>query len=200
LGWPLGLLTTAAVIAGLAYLVISLAPNYIARYLVRTYFQGLAIDASGVETIDINPLRGEINFGPVTFRGAEGETGQVGRIGVKIDVTRLLHRQALLNSAVVEGIRIDIRQAAHGEFSVNGIPLTRILAERAARRQGEPAPAFAPSGAPPEVGERRPWGRPLLLRRRERNGRTPRRQHRSQDQDARNMALMTLRNDPSAAN
>ena len=26
--------------------------------------------------------------------------------------------------------------------------------------------------------------------------RTPRRQHRSQDQDARNMALMTLRNDP----
>jgi ATP-dependent DNA helicase UvrD/PcrA len=42
--------------------------------------------------------------------------------------------------------------------------------------------------------------RPHLLRRRERNDRTPRRQHRSQDQDARNMALMTLRNDPSAAN
>ena len=157
-GWPLGLLTAAAVIAGLAYLVISLAPNYIARYLVRTYFQGLAIDANGVETIDINPLRGEVNFGPVTFRGAEGETGQVGRIGVKIDVTRLLHRQALLNSAVIEGIRIDIRQAAYGEFSVNGIPLTRILAERAAGRQGEPAPSPAPSGAPPEVGERRPWG------------------------------------------
>ena len=42
--------------------------------------------------------------------------------------------------------------------------------------------------------------RPLLLRRRERNDRTPRRHHRSQDQDAGNMALMTLRNDPSAAN
>ena len=88
-GGAAALLTAAKVIAGLAYLVISLAPNYIARYLVRTYFQGLAIDASGVETIDINPLRGEINFGPVTFRGAEGETGQVGRIGVACRPTDL---------------------------------------------------------------------------------------------------------------
>ena len=36
--------------------------------------------------------------------------------------------------------------------------------------------------------------RPLILRGREWNGRTPRRQHRSQDQDAGNVALMILRN------
>jgi hypothetical protein len=146
-----------AVGAGVGY-TISRAPAYLARYLVRNYFQSLDIDTSGVDTIDINPLRGEITFGPVTFRGAEGEAGQVGRIGVKIDVTRLLHRQALLHSAVIEGIRIDIRQAAHGEFSVNGIPLTRILAERAATHPREPAPFPAPSGTPPEAGERKPWG------------------------------------------
>jgi hypothetical protein len=42
--------------------------------------------------------------------------------------------------------------------------------------------------------------RPFLLRSRERDRQTPRHQHRSQDQDAGNVALMILRNGPSATN
>lgn len=146
-----------AVVGALAF-VLERAPDYFARYLVRNYFQGLNIDTSGVETIDINPLRGEISFGPVTFRGAEGEAGEVGRIGVKVDVSRLLRRQALVEAAVIEGIRIDIHQAANGEIDINGIPLTRILAEQAAQQPSQPEnPATPPPGVPPSVAERLPW-------------------------------------------
>ena len=114
-GWPLGLLAAVAAIVGIGYFIVSLAPNYIARYLVRTYFQGLAIDTSGVETIDINPLRGEIRFGPVSFRGSAGEAGQVGQIRVRLDVRRLLSRQALIRSA--EGVSAGRLVAAMGTMS-----------------------------------------------------------------------------------
>jgi hypothetical protein len=155
-----GLLIAAAAIAGVGYFIVSLAPDYIARYLVRTYFQGLAVDTSGVETIDIDPLRGEIRFGPVSFRGSEGEAGQVGQIKVRVDVRRLLSRQALVQSAEIEGIRIDIRQAADGAISINGIPLTQILAEQAARTKAAPAP---PPEVPAVEDEAKAWGAGLDL-------------------------------------
>lgn len=67
--WLIALALIAAVVGGLVILI-DHAPDYLARYLARNYFQGLNIDTSGVETIDISPLQGEVNFGPVTFRGA----------------------------------------------------------------------------------------------------------------------------------
>jgi hypothetical protein len=134
-------LAIAAAIAGLGYFVVSLAPDYIARYLVRTYLEGLAIDTSGVETIDIDPLRGEIRFGPVSFGGGEGEAGEVGQIKVRLDVRRLLSRQALVQSAEIDGIRIDVRQAADGAISINGIPLKQMLAAKAAQAKVPPAPS-----------------------------------------------------------
>lgn len=160
--WLIALAMISAIVGGLVILI-NHAPDYLARYLARNYFQGLNIDTSGVETIDISPLQGEVNFGPVTFRGAESEAGEVGRLGLKINVKRLFHKQALLEAVVVEGIRIDIHQAVNGEISINGIPLTRILAEQAAQQTGEPAPQPMPStppapGAPPSIAERLPWG------------------------------------------
>lgn len=62
---------------------------------------------------------------------------------------------------MVEGICIDIHQAANGEISINGIPLTRILAEQAAQRSREPAPQPTPQptpSMPPSIAERLPWG------------------------------------------
>ena len=158
----LGFLTAVAAIAGLGYFVVSFAPDYIARYLVRTYFEGLAIDTSGVETIDIDPLRGEIRFGPVSFRGGEGEAGQVGQIKVHVDVRRLLSRQALVQSAEIDGIRIDVRQATDGAISINGIPLKQILAKKAAQAEAPPAPS-ADARVIEDEAEARAWGAGLDL-------------------------------------
>lgn len=138
--WPWIVAAVVVAIAVVGYVAVSYAPQYIARYLARTYFQGLAIDTDGVETIEINPLRGRIGFGPVSFRGSgeqTGQAGQVGRIEVQVNLRRLLSRQALIESAEIEGIRIDIRQAADGAISINGVPLTQILADQAARAEEE---------------------------------------------------------------
>lgn len=159
----LGLLAAIVAAAGIGYVLVTFAPDYIARYLVRTYVQGLAVDTAGVETIDIDPIGGEIKFGPVTFQGAGGEAGQVGQIAIRFDLKRLLTRQALVSSAAIEGIRIDIRQAADGAISINGIPLTQILAEQAAKAEAEaakepPPPPAAGSAPQTTVDGKLGWG------------------------------------------
>ena len=76
----------------------------------------------------------------MSFGGGEGEAGQVGQIKVRIDVRRLLSRQALVQ-AEIDGIRIDVRQATDGAISINGIPLKQILAKKAAQAEATPQPS-----------------------------------------------------------
>jgi hypothetical protein len=154
----------AVAIAAAAGLLVAFAPQLVARHVAQTYLAGLNIDTSGVETLRLRPLQGYLSFGPVTFRGADAVAGQVGRIGVNIDVRRLLRRQALVQSIVIEGVRFEVRQAADGSLSLNGIPLTQILAESAAPGGAEPptgevppAPA-APRITPRTMQEQLGWG------------------------------------------
>ena len=122
-------------IAGALVLLVHFGPQLLARHLVGTYFRGLNIDTSGVDTLTINPWAGRIAVGPVAFHGsgpeAAAEPAQIGRLGLKINYTALFRKRASVASVVVEGIRLDVHQAADGELSFNGIPLRQILAEQA---------------------------------------------------------------------
>lgn len=158
------ILGTVAVLLVAAAVTIRYGPQLVARQVVATYLDGLNIDTRGVETLRLRPLRGELSFGPVTFRGADAQHGQVGQIGVKIDVTRLLHRQALVEAIVIEGVRFEVRQAADGSFSLNGIPLNQILAEQTKTGGTQPpAPEVAPvtpprPTTPRDLQEQLGWG------------------------------------------
>ena len=134
--------------------------------MVSTYLDGLNIDTSGVESLRIRPAKGELSFGPVTFRGAGAEMGEVGRIGVEIDLRRLLHRQALVRSIVIEGVRFEVRQAEDGSFSLNGIPLGEFLGvrrERAEAPPSEPGPQPEPPAGAFELEKKLGWGAGLDL-------------------------------------
>lgn len=162
------ILGTVAVLLVAAGVTIRYGPQLVARQVVVTYLDGLNIDTSGVETLRLRPLRGELSFGPVTFRGADAQQGQVGQIGVKVDVTRLLHRQALVEAIVIEGVRFEVRQAADGSFSLNGIPLNQILAEQTTSSAPPPAPEGAPvspprPSTPRDLQEQLGWGAGLDL-------------------------------------
>lgn len=163
------ILGTVAVLLVAAGVTIRYGPQLVARQVVATYLNGLNIDTSGVETLRLRPLQGALSFGPVTFRGADAKHGQVGQIGVKIDVTRLLHRQALVEAIVIEGVRFEVRQAADGTFSLNGIPLNQILAEQTTSGGAPPSAPETGSVTPPrlttprDLQERLGWGAGLDL-------------------------------------
>ena len=85
-------LGTALLLLILAGLV-TLAPTHAARWIVDRYFTGLPADVSGVTTLDVDLLRGEITFGPVTFHAGEAAPGRVGRLGLDLSVRKLFQRQ-----------------------------------------------------------------------------------------------------------
>ncbi|MFZ1414378.1 MAG: DUF748 domain-containing protein [Defluviicoccus sp.] len=149
----IGLGVVLAALVGASALAIRFGPQFVARQVVRTYLNGLNIDTSGVETLRIRVLKGELSFGPVTFRGAGAEMGEVGRIGVDFDLRRLLHRQVPVHSIVIEGVRFEARQAEDGSFSLNGIPLGELLA---VQKEGPETPPS--DGGPPSASQTDPFG------------------------------------------
>ena len=119
-------LGTALLLLILAGLV-TLAPTHAARWIVDRYFTGLPADVSGVTTLDVDLLRGEITFGPVTFHAGEAAPGRVGRLGLDLSVRKLFQRQVLVRSLILEDIDLRITQSAEGAFAVNGVPLRSWL-------------------------------------------------------------------------
>ena len=148
----IGLLVGMIGVAGAVVLAIQFGPQFVARQVVRTYLDGLNIDTSGVETLRIRVLKGELSFGPVTFRGAGAEMGQVGRIGVDFDLSRLLDGQLPVHSIVIEGVRFEARQAEDGSFSLNGIPLGDLLPAQRERPDTPPS-----DGGPPAASQAEPF-------------------------------------------
>lgn len=146
----------AAIIAGVLLVLILfvvVAPRYIARYVADRYFTGIDVDVEGVKTIDIDLLDGTFAVGPVRFRGsgsAPADAGTFGLLGVKISLSDLFDKQALVRRAVVRDVDLAIKQDADGELSINGIPLRQILAKQAEQAQSETPPA--------EPGKASAWG------------------------------------------
>lgn len=135
------------IIAGVVILVIAfivaflaIAPRYIARYVANHYLTGMQIDVEGVKTIDIDLFNGEVSIGPVRFHSGTADPGTIGRLGVKLSLSNLIHRQALLSAVVLRDVDVSIRQTPDGEILVNGISLRQMMAEKAEQEEQPKAP------------------------------------------------------------
>jgi Domain of Unknown Function (DUF748) len=135
----LGIATALVLLAAL----VTFAPTQVARWIVDRYFAGLGIDVSGVKTLDVDVLRGEVTFGPVSFQAGQAKPGRIGRLGLDLSLRKLFERQVLVRSLIVEDIDLRIVQSADGAFTMNGIPLGAWL-----QPSKEPAPGW-------EIGD---WG------------------------------------------
>ncbi len=154
----------AAALTTAVALILNFGPQLVARQVVATYLDGLNIDTSGVETLRLRPLRGEFSFGPVTFRGADASTGRWGRSASRSTSPGCCTGRRLVEAIVIEGVRFEVRQAADGSFSLNGIPLNQILAEQTKTGGAQPpAPEVAPvtpprPTTPRDLQEQLGWG------------------------------------------
>jgi hypothetical protein len=118
-------------IAGLCAALLLIAPRHVARYVANHYLQGMQIDVEGVKTIDVDLPKGEISVGPVRFHAGTADPGGIGQLGVKLSLSNLFEKQALLESVVIKDVAISIRQTEDGELLINGVPLRQFLAEKA---------------------------------------------------------------------
>jgi hypothetical protein len=112
----------ALVVAGLgAFLYF--APQHAARWIADYYLKGLNIDVTGVETVGIDVFRGQLWFGPVSFRSGDVPPGRVDRLGLNLSVGELFKRRGVVDALVITGIDLRIEQTPQGGFLLNGVPL-----------------------------------------------------------------------------
>ncbi|MGZ8354949.1 MAG: DUF748 domain-containing protein, partial [Allosphingosinicella sp.] len=123
-------------------LLIFVVPTYAARYVARSQLEGMGVTTEGINTLKIDVWNREMWLGPVQFRGEAAPFGQVEELGVKLGVTNLFHRQALIRELVIKGVDIQLTRETDGRLILNGVDL---------RRQGE-----QPATEPEEKGD--PWG------------------------------------------
>ena len=120
----LGIASAVVLIAGL----VTLVPTQVARWIVDRYFAGLGIDVSGVKTLDVDLLWGEVTFGPVSFQAGQAKPGRIGRLGLDLSLLKLFERQVLVRSLIIEDIDLLITQSSDGAFAMNGVPVGGVAA------------------------------------------------------------------------
>lgn len=122
------LLAWIAAIIAIVIGVISFAPGPAARLVLHYYLDDLGIDVDGERTLDVDLWRGSMSFGPASFSFGGATPGEVERIGLDFSMTGLLKQRAIVTTLVIEGLNLHLAQAADGQITINGVPLTGLVA------------------------------------------------------------------------
>jgi len=119
--------TLVLILLGLGLLIV-VAPDPVARYLLTNQLDDLGIDHSGSETLDVDLWRGEVRLGPVRFGVSPTAPGQLGELSLKVRFTPLAQRRLSIERLSITGVDVLVRRTADGAIVLNGIPLTPFLA------------------------------------------------------------------------
>jgi len=146
-----GLHVVAIIVAVCALIALALTyvPSHVVRSLLADELQALGIDAAGIETLEVDVWASEVWVGPVEFRVGTAQPAQLVELGLAYDPGALFQRRFVVDRLIVRGLDVRIERAADGAFSINGVPLVRLLP---AAEGAEPVDAGAEEGAGWHVG------------------------------------------------
>ena len=141
-------------IAALAFAAVALTvlsifvlPTFAARWILDSKLEDFGLQASGIETVDIDIWNSEIRFGPLAIGAPGAPPARLERFGLKFSLSRLFDRRGLGKETFVEGLIVEVARDAKGRILVNGVDVFALL----------PPPTEAP---PPseEADAGEPWG------------------------------------------
>ena len=124
-------------------LLVFVVPTYAARYVASRQLESMGVTTEGINTLKIDVWNREVWLGPAQFRGEAAPFGRVEEIGVKLGVTNLFQRQALIRELLIKGVDLQLTREADGRLILNGVDL---------RRQGQQ------EAQKPADEEGKPWG------------------------------------------
>jgi hypothetical protein len=127
-------------------LLFSFVPTYIARHLVSSTLNDFGIEHEGIKSIRINLWKREVWAGPVLFSAGDTDPGQLGEVGIKVNIFPVFQKHAMVESVLIRGIDIIVAQLEDNTLTLNGIPLDQFTPT-----------AETPESPQPEK-ESKPWG------------------------------------------
>jgi hypothetical protein len=138
------IITSVLVVLTLLY---TFAPSYIARFVIDSQLTKYGIEHTGVETLKINPWTMEVWLGPVKFRTGEIEHGQIGELGLKVNLFPAFQKHAMVERILVRGINVYVARAEDNSITLNGIPLNQFFPAKDKAEAEQPDNASTPWGA-----------------------------------------------------
>ena len=137
------IIATVLVVLTLLY---SFAPTYIARFVIDNKLNKYGIEHTGVETLKINPWTMEVWLGPVKFRTGEIEHGEIGEVGIKVNLFPTFQKRAMVERILVRGIDIYVARAEDNTLTLNGIPLNQFFPTKDITEAEQPDKGSTPWG------------------------------------------------------
>lgn len=120
----IGIIAATATLLALAVFVL---PTPLARWALSRQIEDSGISLSGLDTLNVDLLQGEVWIGPVQFAGSGGEPAQLVTFGFDASLRSLLQRRVLFDRMIVRGLDIHVRRVINGPLSINGITLSDYL-------------------------------------------------------------------------
>ena len=108
-------------------LITTIVPTFIAHHLIESEFEKLGIEHSGIDTVRVNIFKREVWAGPLNVHMSESDPGQLGELGVKINLFPLFKKRALVESILIRGVDIFVTRSPDHEITLNGIPLNQFF-------------------------------------------------------------------------
>ena len=127
-------------------LLFSFGPTYIARHLVSSTLNDFGIQHEGINTVRINLWKREVWAGPVHFSAGDTDPGQLGEVGIKVNIFPVFKKHAMVESVLIRGIDIIVARLEDNTITLNGIPLDQFT------------PTTETPEAPQPEKESKPWG------------------------------------------
>jgi len=131
----------AAVLVAIIMVTVAIfvMPTYLARWVFDAKLEDFGLQASGIETVDIDLWDSKIRFGPLTIGAPGAKPARLEQFGIKYSFSRLFDRRGLGKETVVEGLILDVARDAKGRISVNGVDIFALLQPTAAAPPPEAA-------------------------------------------------------------
>lgn len=116
-------------IAGVLAICVFVLPTPLARWALSRQLEEMGISAEGLDTLKVDLAQGEVWIGPIQFSSSGQEPAQLVEFGFNASLQSLLKRRVLFDRMIVSGLDVHIRHVVDGPVTINGIELTRFLAD-----------------------------------------------------------------------
>lgn len=104
-------------------LVVFILPTFAARWMLNSTLADLGLEATGVETVEIDLWDREVSFGPIAVGVAGTAPVLIDRFGLSFSGSQIFDRRGFGKVIIIDGVSFVIVRSPNGEILLNGIDI-----------------------------------------------------------------------------
>jgi outer membrane protein OmpA-like peptidoglycan-associated protein len=124
--WPRRLAVVLAIFVIVLAASVTIAPRYVARYLLASELDALGIAYEGLDTLELDLWRGRTAIGPLSLIVDQAAPARLARFEAVLDLAALLAGRIAIEKVSFQGIELDVSRSVDGEVAMNGMQVDTL--------------------------------------------------------------------------